>query len=68
VLWIVLPVVTATSAISGPIAAIVDILPVRIVYIAVIIIYCYIIVSAPSAVAAPAASSPGRSHSHPNAE
>ena len=67
-LWIVLPVVTATSAISGPIAAIVHILPVRVVYKTVIIIDRYIVIATPPTITAPAPSSPGRSHSHPNAE
>jgi hypothetical protein len=68
VLRIVLPAVTASSAISGPISAVADILPVRIIYKSIIIININLVVSAPAAVAAPASSTPGRSNSHSHAE
>jgi hypothetical protein len=68
VLRIVLPVVTTTSAISGPISTVADILSVRVIYESIIIINIYFIVSAPVAVAAPTSSTPGRSNSHPHAE
>jgi hypothetical protein len=67
-LRIVLPGVTAASAISGPISAVADILLVRIIYKSIIIININFIVAAPVAVAAPTSSTPGRSNSHPNAK
>ena len=72
-LRIVLPAVTTTGPIASRILSIVYVLsiiyvlPVRIINEGVVIIDIYFIITSPAAVAAPA-STPGRSHSHPNAE
>jgi hypothetical protein len=65
VLAIVLPAVTAPGAISGLIAAVADILSVRVIYISIIVIYVDIIISSPSTIATPAPVH-GRSNHHPN--
>jgi hypothetical protein len=68
VLRIVLPIVTAPGAISRPIADVVNVLSIRIIHEIVIIIYIYIVISAPSAITAPTSAAPGRSNSHANSE
>jgi hypothetical protein len=63
------PVVTATASISGRSLPVANVLPVGVIHERIVVINVYIIVSSPTAVAAPSpAATPSRSNGHSNAE